>query len=114
MEALGSPRKAIGSSRKHLAVLGRNPREGKHWEELRSTRKHQEAQVSTQKHGEAPESIWKHQKALGSPIEVMGSTRKHLAVLGRNPKEGKYWEALRSTRKHQEALGPARNLLEAL
>ena len=66
MEALGSPRKAIGSSRKHLAVLGRNPREGKHWEELRSTRKHQEAQVSTWKHYEALGSTEKHLEALGS------------------------------------------------
>ena len=32
----------------------------------------------------------KHQEALGSPLEVMGSTRKYLAVLGRNPKEGKH------------------------
>ena len=37
----------------------------------------------------------------------LGSTRKPLAVLGRNPKEGKHWEAmeaLRSTRKHHKAL----------
>jgi hypothetical protein len=44
----------------------------------------------------------------------MGSTRKHLALLGRNSKEGNHWEALRSTRKHQEALGRARKHWEAL
>ena len=40
-----------------------------------------------------------------------------MAVLGRNPKEGKYWEAmeaLRSTRKHQEALGSTWKHLEGL
>jgi hypothetical protein len=57
------------------------------------------------KHPEAGGSTRKYQEALGSFLEVMGSTRKHLAVLGRNPKEGNHWEALRSTRKHQEALG---------
>ena len=53
-------------------------------------------------------------EALGSPLEVMGSTRKHLAVLGRNPKGGKHCEALGSARKHLEALGRARKHLEAL
>ena len=36
-------------------------------------------------------------------MEALGSTRKHLAVLGRNPKKGKHWEALGSARKHLEA-----------
>ena len=52
-----------------------------------------EALRSTGKYKEAPErlgSTGKHQEALVSPLEVMGSTRKHLAVLGRNPKEGKH------------------------
>jgi len=31
-----------------------------------------------------------------------------LAVLGRNPKKEKHWEALGSTRKHFEVLGRAR------
>ena len=38
-------------------------------------------------------------------MEALGSTRKHLAVLGRNPKEGKHWEALGSAKKQLEALG---------
>ena len=37
-----------------------------------------------------------------------------MALLGRNSKEGNHWEALRSTRKHQEALGRGRKCLEAL
>ena len=37
-----------------------------------------------------------------------------MALLGRNSKEGNHWEALRSTRKYQEALGRARKHLEAL
>ena len=60
MEALGSPRKAIGSSRKHLAVLGRNPKEGKHWEVLRSTKKHQEAHGRARKHWKGLGSTGKH------------------------------------------------------
>ena len=65
-----------------------------------STRKLLEALGSTRKHPEAGASTRKHQEALGSPLEVMRSTRKHLAVLGRNPKEGNHWEALGSTKKH--------------
>ena len=66
-----------------------------------------EALVSSWKQPEAGESTGKHQEALGSPLKVIGSTKKHLALLGRNPKEGKHWEemeALRSFRKHHEAL----------
>ena len=69
-------------------------------EELGSTRKLLEALESTGKHKEAPRSRGKHQEALGSPLEVIGSTRKHLALLGRNSKEGNHWEALGSTGKH--------------
>ena len=58
---------AIGSTRKHLAVLGRNPKEGKHLETLGST--------------------WKEPQGR----EAIGIS--------------KYWEALQMTRKHQEALG---------
>ena len=47
-------------------------------------------------------------------MEALGSTKKHLEVLGRNPEEGKHWGALGSTRKHLEALGRARKHLEAL
>ena len=47
-------------------------------------------------------------------MEALGSTRKYLAVLGRNPKKGKYWEALRSTTKHQDAIGSSWKHLEAL
>ena len=73
-----------------------------------------EALVSSWKQPEAGGSTGKHQEALGSPLKVIGSTRKHLALLGRNPKEGNHWEALRSTRKHQEALERARKHWEAL
>ena len=73
-----------------------------------------EALGSTGKHKEAPRSTRKHQKTLGSPLEVIGSTRKHLAVLGRNSKEGNHWEALRSTRKHQEARGRTRKHFEVV
>ena len=69
-------------------------------EELESTRKILEALDSAGKHKEAPISTGKHQEALGNLLEVMKSTRKHLAVLGRNPKEGNHWEALGSTKKH--------------
>ena len=41
-------------------------------------------------------------------LEALGSTRKNLAVLGRNPKKGKHWEALGSTNKYWEALRSTR------
>ena len=44
-------------------------------------------------------------------MEAPGSTRKHLEVLGRNPEEGKHWEALGSPWKHLEALGSNRKHL---
>ena len=69
---------------------------------------------SSWKHKEAPRSREKHREALGSSLEVMGSTRKHLAVLGRNLKEGNHWEALGSTRKHLEGLGSTWKHYEAL
>ena len=47
-------------------------------------------------------------------MKALGSTRKHLEVLGRNPEEGKHWEALGSTRKPLDALGSTRKLLEEL
>ena len=69
-------------------------------EELGSTRKLLEALDSAGKHKEAPISTGKHQEALGNLLEVMKSTRKHLAVLGRNPKEWNHWEAIRIPKKH--------------
>ena len=47
-------------------------------------------------------------------MEALGSTRKHSAVPGKNPKEGKHWEALESTGKYLKALGSTRKHLEAL
>ena len=49
-----------------MEVLGRNTKEGKHWEVLRSTRKHQEALGRARKHLEA----------LGKHLEALGSTEK--------------------------------------
>ena len=71
----------MGSTRKHLKVLGGNPAEGKPWEALGSTGKHWEALRSTRKHQEALGSTWKHLEGLGSTwkhLEALGSTRKHL------------------------------------
>ena len=66
----------------------------------------------------------KHQEALGSLLEVMGSTRKYLEGTLRDGSTVKHWEApestwkhleeLRSTMKHLEAFGSTRKHLEAL
>ena len=54
------------------------------------------------KHLEVHGSTGKHQEALGSPLEVMRSTRKYQEAHGR---ARKHWKALGSTRKHLEGLG---------
>jgi hypothetical protein len=79
---------ALVSTRKHLAVLGRNPKEGKHWEALGSAKKHLEAFERTRKH-----------------LKGLGSSRKHLEALGSNRKYFKGTPKKESTGNQLEALG---------